>query len=321
MIRRDAYRFVAVVRCLTIAILEVALTASVSSAQGRDRTAPTAPANLHVTAVTSYTVSLAWIPSTDNSGSFAYRLEATGWPSGGTTTIGQAATTFTFRSEGAGHTYTFRLRAVDAAGNQSKPSNGVTVTLPGDKQAPTAPVLSVAGVMPSTVSLSWTPAIDDGPYVSYQVFINGAPAVWAGGVTSITVPGLTPSTAYTFSVQGRDNWQNWSPVSNEVSAVTEPSNPNDTTPPTPPANLRSSEFDCEVALRWTQSTDDEDPQPVIKYEVSVNGRLDHVVIGRGRTDVYGDVSGSNTFGVIAVDVAGNRSAPATLTLNLTGCSF
>jgi hypothetical protein len=38
----------------------------------RDRTPPPTPTNLRVTGMTPYSVSLAWTPSTDNSGSFTY---------------------------------------------------------------------------------------------------------------------------------------------------------------------------------------------------------------------------------------------------------
>lgn len=40
----------------------------------RDRTPPTRPTNLRVTSITSYRVSLAWNPSSDNSGTFSYRV-------------------------------------------------------------------------------------------------------------------------------------------------------------------------------------------------------------------------------------------------------
>ena len=39
-----------------------------------DRTAPTKPTNLRVTSTTPYNVSLAWNSSTDNSGSFSYKV-------------------------------------------------------------------------------------------------------------------------------------------------------------------------------------------------------------------------------------------------------
>jgi hypothetical protein len=60
----------AVLWILTLAVL---LGASDLSAQGfrtRDRQPPTAPSNLVVTGTTQDSVSLAWGPSTDNSGVF-----------------------------------------------------------------------------------------------------------------------------------------------------------------------------------------------------------------------------------------------------------
>jgi chitinase len=288
------------------------------AAAWRDRTPPTAPTNLVITAFTSYSVSLAWSPSTDNSGSFTYRLTASGW-GGGTVIVPQAATSHTLNLL-AGYKYSIGLRAVDAAGNTSPSSNTVTVTLPADRTAPTAPVLSVTDVTASTVSLAWEPSVDDGSYISYQVLINGGTIFWAGGVTSALIQGLTPATEYTFAAQGRDNWQNWSPLSNTVTVTTDPANPDDHTPPTPPTNLSASDYDCEVELRWTQSTDDYDSQSVIRYEVFVNGRLDHSVIGTGRTTVYGDGTGLNVFTVAAIDVAGNRSDPGSITIDLF-CQF
>jgi hypothetical protein len=55
------------------------------------------------------------------------------------------------------------------------------------------------------------------------------------------------------------------------------------------------------------------------YEVYVNDVLDHTITGADRTILYGTIDGENTFTVIAVDSAGNRSAPTTITLILTPC--
>jgi len=66
-------------------------------------------------------------------------------------------------------------------------------------------------------------------------------------------------------------------------------------------------------LFWQQSTDNVDPQSVIRYDVYVNGVFDHSLMGYGSTVVYGNAGVENTFQVIAVDSAGNQSAPATLT--------
>jgi len=236
-------------------------------------------------------------------------------------TLGKAVTSATVSAGlSAQQSYTFYLYAVDAAGNRSKNSNKVTVTLPADTTAPVAPVLSATSVSVATVSLSWTPAVDDGPYVSYEILVGGGPAIWAGGATSMTIPGLAPSTTYTFAVHGRDNFQNWSPLSNLLNVTTAPSNPIDTTPPTPPADLWGMDFECaEEWLFWTPSTDNSDPSSAIKYDVFVNGRLDHTVFGRSWTILYGDEDGPNTFTVVAVDVAGNRSTPASRAATLYPC--
>lgn len=75
-----------------------------------------------------------------------------------------------------------------------------------------------------------------------------------------------------------------------------------------------------MELNWDDSTDDFDPQWVIRYDVYVNGRYDHSTAQLfTRTIVYGDVHGLNNFSVIAVDSAGNESAAAETSDILNGC--
>jgi hypothetical protein len=52
-------------------LLIVAFGASTAGAARRDRTPPTTPTNLRITATTDTTISLAWNASTDNSGNFS----------------------------------------------------------------------------------------------------------------------------------------------------------------------------------------------------------------------------------------------------------
>jgi hypothetical protein len=193
-----------------------------------------------------------------------------------------------------------------------------------DRIPPTAPVLSVTGVGPTHVSLAWTASIDDQPFIWYRIYLNGNPYAWAGptGVdTSVTLTGLTPETQYTFTVLARDNGINWSPPSNAVTVTTRPVNSADTTPPTVPGNLSGFDQGCgEARLSWNQSTDNLDSQAVIRYEVFVNGifRSESTVYGHGSTIAYAVVEGSNTFEVSAIDSAGNRSAPISVTLQMFG---
>ena len=74
-------------------------------------------------------------------------------------------------------------------------------------------------------------------------------------------------------------------------------------------------------MRWTQSTDNQDPQAAIRYHILINGVLDPlgVPIGVGRTITHG-VDGVNTFVIRAVDSAGNVSGPSnSVTLVLDDC--
>lgn len=114
--------------------LTLLLGSSTVSAQKRDRTPPTTPTNLRVTAVTPYTVSLAWNPSTDNSGKFSYTICCANVSS--ETGVSQNVSTHIYRAGlEALRSFTLRIYAVDAAGNYSKASNSVTFTLPRGEMA------------------------------------------------------------------------------------------------------------------------------------------------------------------------------------------
>jgi chitinase len=301
-----------------VLLLSVVLATSPAQA-ARDRTRPTTPTNLRVTATTSYSVSLAWNPSTDNSGSFSYVIRAS---NGRSATVSQTSTSFTFASGlEPRYSYSFYVYAVDAAGNKSNNSNTVTATLPADTVPPPVPVVSATDVGPTHVSLAWTASVDDGPYVWYQVFLNGSlhTSVDGANTTSTTITNLAPETTYSFAVRARDFGQNWSPLSEPVTVTTGASDPNDTIPPTTPANLSDHGMlfeDGELWLFWDPSTDDLTPQEFIRYDVYNNGVLDHSVVGRSQTIFYLTPGVVNEVSVFAVDAAGNASAPATVTYDL-----
>ena len=297
----------------TAGLLLIVAGGSTGSAQSRDRTPPTRPTDLRVTATTSYTVSLTWNPSTDKSGQFSYVICCA---NGSSQTVEQTATSAVY-SAGleAGRSFTLRIYAVDASGNYSKPSNDVSFTLPPDSSPPTQPTVSAQDVGPTHVTLAWS-STDDGPHVWYWVFMDGSAVLQGTRDTSAALTPLAPETSHTFTVRARDFGGNWSAVSEALTVTTEPSNPNDHTPPTTPTNLAGGgvgDGSAEIDLTWDQSTDDLDPQWVIKYNVYVNGVLSDVVVGSGRSIVYGTF-GTNTISVEAVDSAGNKSAPATITV-------
>jgi len=257
---------------------------------------------------------LAWNPSTDNSGTFSYRVVVS---NGATYTVPQTQTTFTLFVAPIG-TYSFYVYAVDGSGNKSQRSNTVSATPPPDTTAPSAPVVSVVGVNPTEVSLVWTASTDDGPYLFYQVFVNGSPNVDAGQKRFAVVHGLTPETTYEITVKARDLYgpPNVSAPSNVVTVTTSAVSATDTEPPSSPRDLYgwdAGDGAREINLFWTESFDNQTPQASIAYEVYMNGVLDHTTSG-DRAILYANQGGENTFTVIAVDDAGNRSEPASITI-------
>lgn len=114
-----------------------------------DTQAPTAPGNLHVMGTpTSSSVTIMWNPSTDNVGVTGYKIYR------GTTlagTVSGTTTEYTVSGLSASTSYTFTVRAVDAAGNESAASNSVSATTAAPPAAqPWAPnVAYTAGTLVS----------------------------------------------------------------------------------------------------------------------------------------------------------------------------
>ena len=301
-------------RILLLALFTMLFASPVLSAA--DRTPPTAPTNLVVTAVTEHSVSLAWGPSKDNSGRFNYIICCA---AGRNVTVGQTVTRHTLEGLQSGKTYIFRVYAKDAAGNLSKSSNPVTVTLPGELAAPTKPVVQLLDVGPTHAALSWS-STDDGSTIWYTIDIDGDPVNLLSSRTGtftcadVMVPTycvpLDQETTYTFTVRARDIDGNLSPISDPVVVTTDPA-PNDHTPPTVPVNITAESDGAFLNLRWEPSTDDVAPQEFIRYDVYVNGELRAVVVGDPAVQVEVD-SGANDIAIIAVDTADNESAPGTL---------
>ncbi|WP_405514749.1 carbohydrate binding domain-containing protein [Streptomyces canus] len=90
---------------------------------GSDTQAPSAPGSLRSTGKTSSSVSLAWNASSDNVGVTAYDVY-----SGSNQVLSVSGTSATVSGLAASTSYTFTVKARDAAGNVSAASNAVSVT-------------------------------------------------------------------------------------------------------------------------------------------------------------------------------------------------
>jgi chitodextrinase len=287
-------------------LLIVAIGASTAGATRRDRTPPTTPTNLRITATTDTTVTLAWNPSTDNSGNFSYRVTERGFNEW-TFAVPQTRTTYTATRLWPERTYTYVVYAVDAAGNRSGNSNTVSYTVPADTTPPApAPQLTVSPFRPARAGFSWTRSVDNVSQVQYTLYANGIPQVSQFSYEFATLWTLTPSAAYEFQVIARDVFGN--AVAGDSVTVTMPPS-TDTSPPTAPTNLSGAAIDNEIHMTWTQSTDDTDPPSEILYEFYLNGVMhpDDDLFGSSGFAYCRQASGFTTVVARAVDSSGNRS--------------
>jgi chitodextrinase len=193
------------------------------TAGSTDTVAPTAP-TLSASGTTSNSTNLSWTGATDNVAVTGYDVYRNGSLIGSTTT----ATTFAATGLLASTTYTFNVRAKDAAGNVSVNSNTVSVTTlapPADTTAPTAPTLSASGTTSTTTNLSWTGATDNVAVTGYDVYRNSTLIGSTTTATTFAVTGLTASTTYSFNVRAKDAAGNVSVNSNTVTVTTTSSTP------------------------------------------------------------------------------------------------
>ncbi len=177
-----------------------------------DTVAPSAPTNLHAVGQTAGSVDLAWNASTDNIGVTGYNVYKD-------TVLVGTVTDLTFTASGliAANSYTFTVKAVDAAGNVS-PASQAYVT--NDTQAPTAPTnLAASDIKMKSVKLTWDPSTDNGGVTGYEIFDGTKQVAIVTGVT-YTVTGLEAYSGYTFTVKARDGSGNASSASNAVNVLT-----------------------------------------------------------------------------------------------------
>ncbi|MFG3439416.1 glycosyl hydrolase family 18 protein [Nonomuraea sp. NPDC047897] len=186
---------------------------------GGDTQAPSKPGNLRSAGVTSTSVSLAWNASTDNVAVTGYDLYR------GTTLITTVTgTTHTDTGLSPNTAYTYTVRAKDAAGNLSTPSDPITATTTGggggDTQAPSKPGnLRSAGVTSTSVSLAWNASTDNVAVTGYDLY-RGTTLITTVTGTTHTDTGLNPNTAYTYTVRAKDAAGNLSTPSDPVTATT-----------------------------------------------------------------------------------------------------
>lgn len=181
-------------------VLDTAVLSPISVTVGStaDNQAPTVPAGLTITGTTATSVSLSWTASTDNVGVTAYDIYRNSVLAG---SVAGTITSYTSSGLAAG-TYSFYVKARDAAGNASAASLTVTANL----SAP-APTLTFG------FKLLWSGGTTTSRTVTVTLkgatqtlaFTNIPMAVTTSGVfspaTPITLTGVTTGTTYSILVK------------------------------------------------------------------------------------------------------------------------
>jgi endonuclease I/chitodextrinase len=185
--------------------------------QTQDTQAPTSPTNLQASNSTSSSLTLAWNASTDNVGVTVYEVYMNGVLK---TTV--TSTSASITSLNSNTTYSFYVKAKDAAGNVSGNSTTISATtLPIiDTTPPTSPAnITNSAVTGTTLTLKWSNSYDLNGVTSYDVYVNGVFSKTVSSTTA-TISGLTVSTIYSFYVFSKDANGNISPQSPSVSFKT-----------------------------------------------------------------------------------------------------
>lgn len=232
------------------------------SSKPPDTSAPSAPGALTASVASSTQVNLSWAASTDNVAVTGYQVERC--QGAGCANFARIATP-SITSYGdagltSGNSYSYRVRATDAAGNVSGYSPTSAAVIP-DTTPPSAPGNPVATVASNTqINLTWTASTDNVAVTGYLVercqgtgCSNFAQIASQAG-TSLNDTGLAPSTSYSYRVRATDAANNVSSFSSTATAVT--SGTADTTPPSTPTNVvATAASSVQIHLSWTASTD------------------------------------------------------------------
>ncbi|MEU5691350.1 glycosyl hydrolase family 18 protein [Actinosynnema sp. NPDC020468] len=198
----------------------------------------------------------------------------------------------TFTLSSAVQPVTCRINNVNCDGTPDVPP-----TVPGNLRSPVKTT--------KTVTLQWNGSSPGSlPVANYDVY-NGTTLAATVTTTTATITGLTPNTAYSFTVKAKDTKGNASAAAGPLAVTT--NNPaDDTQAPTAPANLKSTGKDAgSVTLAWDASTDN---KGVANYDVYVGGTVATTVLGTTATVSGLSPSTEYSFSVKARDLYDNISA-------------
>ena len=218
-----------------------------------DNTAPSAPTGLTATAAGQTTVNLSWAAATDNVGVTGYRVfrDAAATPLATVT-----GTTYSDTTVAAGSTHSYRVAAIDAAGNESGLSAAASATTPTPATAPAAPTGVTATAGSASATVRWTAPGNGGSaitgytirtYAGTSTTPSTTTTPAEATATSALVSGLANGTSYKFDVIAT-NAVGSSQPSGQSAAVTPVAA---ATAPAAPTGVTATAGSASATVRWT----------------------------------------------------------------------
>jgi chitodextrinase len=273
-----------------------------------DVISPTVPGTPVVAKLTSSGLSLSWAAATDNYGVAQYLILRNGVQIGSST-----GTSFDDSGLNPATSYSYTVRAQDAAGNLSAASSAAAVTtLAGN----VARVFYKAPANWSLVNLHYAPTGGSWTVVPGVPMTLACTGWYAYSANLASATGAQVAFNNGSGVWDANSGKNYAVGSGiaavENGVVTSGTNPCnvDTTPPTVPGTLSASALDANsVSLSWTAATDN---VGVLGYTVSRGGV--QLATGIGGTSYVDNTvlpSTGYSYTVKAYDAQGNASAQST----------
>ena len=286
-----------------------------------DNEPPSIPSNVALQRASADEVVLSWNASIDSgsAGLRGYRIERNGESLGELLSLSDPLQFIDDQGLQPLSSYTYRISAVDNAGNESTATELVVLTSAEiDETAPASPTgLIVTLIEDTRVEFSWTPVIDEqgSGLQGYLISRDGGVAVMVGAdVTPLLFvdTGLSADTSYTYTVIAVDNAGNVSaPAELSLRTFKEL----DVTAPAAPSDLEVVGFDSQtIQLAWTAVADDEGGSGLRGYELQIDGQasqfLEVDAISYEHAGLLPDTQ--HVYSLVAVDFSDNRSGPVSV---------
>ena len=242
--------------------------------------APTAPANLSATAVSSSRINLAWTDTATNELGFKIERSFDGTTYAQVGVVGANVQSFSHMNLVSSTTHFYRIRAYDGP-NHSPFSNVASAVTQASPAAPSN--LAAAAVSSSQINLTWTDNAVNETGFKLERSTDGVNFMQLNflpkNAIKYSVTGLAPSTTYHFRLRAYDG-PNHSTYSNVPSATTHAA-------PAAPSNLTATAVSSNrINMTWTDNATNEGG---FKLERSTDGvNFSQIAVFQPNTTSFGN---------------------------------